>query len=95
MVREAKEEMNVRGPFHYLGSIDVHDVQKTYDCHERAFFFWKKIKQPIRYQRSEIQGVQRIPIEKVAAFTRTSKSALMLCKGWAKFGKKIIRACSD
>ncbi|QQR92170.1 MAG: NUDIX domain-containing protein [Candidatus Iainarchaeum archaeon] len=88
--RETKEELRITSPLHALGQLDVIDKQKNYHNDERVAYYWCRTTQIPYYQRSEIAGLQAIPLGKVNAFIRSHQCSPMLVAGWKKFGKRFM-----
>lgn len=91
-VREAWEEIHARGMVHRLGSVTIHDVRKTYDNTEGVTFFWMKSTTPLRAQKSEVEKLMHIPLEKVDTFLEKNACTPWMKAAWKKYSPKILRA---
>lgn len=89
--RETKEEIGATGVLHYLGKIEIHDTTEKYDNRERLFYYAMKTKNTIRYQRSEVEKIARLPLDKVDAFLKTHSHTPWMGKAWEKFRFRIIK----
>ncbi|MFH0970076.1 MAG: NUDIX domain-containing protein [Candidatus Diapherotrites archaeon] len=92
--REMKEELGITTPLHYLGWVDVRDVQKVgktiYHHAERVHFHYTFLPKGKRiYPGSEFEKLGRIPIEEMSTFIRKKPCAPTLVRGWGKFGRRI------
>lgn len=90
-IREANEEMNARGAIRFLGQMDIADKTPAYHNRERIFYYAMKSKTPIRYQKSEVEGIARVPFEKMDSFLKTHACTPWLSQSWKKYGARIMR----
>lgn len=90
--REAWEEIHARGKIHRLGNVTIHDVRKTYDNVEGVTFFWMKSVTPLRSQKSEVEKLIHLPLEKVDDFLKKNECTPWMKAAWKKYSPKILRA---
>lgn len=91
-IREAKEEMNAHGKIFLLGQMDIADKTRAYDNRERIFYYAMKSNTPIRFQKSEVEAVARVPFEKMDLFLKTRACTPWLSRSWKKYRARIERA---
>ena len=72
-----------------MGNVTIHDVRKTYDNIEGVTFFWMKSITPLRSQKSEVEKLIHLPLEKVDDFLKKNKCTPWMKAAWKKFSKKM------